>query len=244
MYKIFKIIVIASFFLSFIFAPSSADAQGYKGGYSQEKKQGKSKDMAAKPIPKIFSSKVTSTYQVEKLDKLYDNLLASLWVYASTDFVYQKKLSAHIKPERFKTTRYSKEFTGDMKAAMDNLNQNYAKMASNIENAQKKYIEIKQGIEISDHEILEKLWNEKISEFQEKSNRYFKMQGKFLNTYKELVGFILNQGGSYYYKSAEREVYFYKFGGYKLYGQYVDKLNMTSFEQKKLLKTMQPANIR
>ncbi len=238
MYKILKIIIIAGLSFSFI---STANAQGYKGGYSQEKKQ--KKDKAAKPVPRIFSSKLVSATQAEKLDVLYDNLIISLWIYAGTDFLYQKKLYSHIKPEKFQNTRYSKEFTGDMNAAMENLNKNYANMTSNFQKAQEKYKEIKEGIKMADHEILEKLWDEKISELQEISDSYFKMQGKFLNTYNNLVEFILKQGGSYYYKASDERVYFYKFSGYKLYGQMIDKLNMIRFKQRKLLRKIPPANI-
>ncbi len=244
MFKIFKIIVITCLFSTYMYAPSPTYAQGYKGGYLGEKKQKqKQKDKAKKPPPRIFSSKLESVAQAEKLDRLYDNLLASLWMYAGTDFHYQNKLYAHIQPEKFQNTRYSKEFTVDMNAAMDNLNKNYAKMTSDIKNAQEKYIEIKEGIKMVDHEILDKLWDEKINAFKNVSEEYFRMQGTFLNTYKGLVAFILKQSGSYYYKATEKRVYFYKFGGYKLFGQYIDKLNMTRFEQKQLLKTMPPANI-
>lgn len=242
MYKIFKIIIITGLFLSFVSTPLIADAQNYKGGYSGEEKK-KKKDRAVKPVPKIFSSKLESSAQAERLDVIYENLLVSLWNYSITDFIYQKKLYSHIKPEKFQTTRYAKEFTTDMNASMDNLNKNYKNMMSDIDKAQEKYTEIKEDIKISDHEILEPLWEEKIDEIRAHAETHFKMQGKFLNLYKNLVKFILKQAGSYYYKAADQRVYFYKFGGYKFYGQSIDKLRMISFKQRKHLRSMPPANI-
>ncbi len=241
MCKIFKIIIAAFLFVSFAVAPSIATAQGYKGGYSTKKEN--KRERALKPAPRVFSSKLISTAQAEKLDVIYDNLFVSLWGYAATDFVYQKKLYTLIEPEKFQLTRYSKEFSGDLNASMDNLNKNYKKMLADIENAEEKYLEIKKGIKMVDHEILEPLWTEKISEFREKVDIYFKMEHKFLNTYKNLVGFIIKQAGSYYYKASDQRVYFYKFGGYQFYGQSIDKLRKISYEQRKLLKTIAPANI-
>ncbi len=240
MYKIFKIAVMTSLFLHL--SSHAIYAQNYKGGYLKDKKENNIDKKLKRPVPKIFSSKLESTTQAEKLDNIYNNLLISLWIYAGTDFSYKKKLYSHIEPIKFQNTRYSKEFTDDMNDAMDNLNNNYQKMTADIENAQKKYLEIKEGIKMADHEILENLWNEKINELKEKSDQYFQLQAKFLNTYKSLVSFILKQGGKYYYKSSENSIYFYKFGAYQLYGKMIDKLNMINFKQKKLLNTMVPAN--
>ncbi len=234
MYKIFKIAIVFSVLLSIT---PHASAQGYKGGYSKEKKQ-KTKNLAAKPIPKVFSSKFVNTHQMEKLDRLYYNLFSSLLTYVKTGYVYQKKLYSQIKPEKFKTTRYSKEFEADMSGALDNLNKNYAKTMSNIENANKKYIEIKESIKAEDHEVLDALWEEKVTKFQEKSDTYFQMEFNFLSTYKNLVGFILKQGGKYYYKASDKKIYFYKFGTHQRFTQYIDKLNMIRFKKRKLIRTM------
>ncbi|PCI98058.1 MAG: hypothetical protein COB14_08325 [Alphaproteobacteria bacterium] len=242
MCKIFKIMIMVSVFLSCVSTSSQVNAQNYHGGYSKNSTQ-KPKDKAARPVPKVFSSQTSSVQQGLKLDAIYNNLYVSLWLYAGVNFVHQKKLSAKMRPEKFQLTRYTKEFSGDMTKAMDNLNNGYNDMLADIENAEKQYIEIKEGITAADHEKLDALWKEKITEFTSKAKTYFKLQHHFLNTYRKLVNFILKQSGSYTYKSNEKQVYFYKFGGYKFYGQSIDSLRMTSFKQRKLLRENAPAGV-
>lgn len=241
MYKIFKIITIVSIILSCTYTPSQVSAQNYHGGYS--KKSPKKEDKAARPIPGVFSSQISSVQQGQKLDIIYNNLFVSLWFYAGVNFVHQKKLSAKVQPEKFQFTRYKKEFSGDLAKAMGNLNNNYSSMLADIENAEQKYIKIREGVRAEDHKKLDALWKVKIEEFRAKADTYFQLQNKFLNTYRTLVSFILKQSGSYYYKSNERKVYFYKFGGYKFYGQSIDKLRMISFNQRKLLRENAPAGV-
>ena len=194
MNKVFKfnLVLFSIFCLTLSSLPSAAYAQ-YKGAYSGKK--GKFKDPAARPVPRVFSSQVTSTNEAEKLDKIYNELYVSLWNYAITDFNYQKKLYALIKSERFQVTRYSKEFSGDMSDSIDNLNRNYNNMLADIETTNKKYEDIKEGIRAVDYETLDMLWPEKIEKFHTHAIEYFKMQHAFLKTYRALVAFIIKQGG-------------------------------------------------
>tara|TARA_R110002095_G_scaffold74358_1_gene63422 strand:+ start:1324 stop:2070 length:747 start_codon:yes stop_codon:yes gene_type:complete len=213
----------------------------YRGSYT--KKNEKYVDRAAPPVPKVFSSQVTSVNEAVKLDELYNELYISLWNYAITDFNYQKKLYTLVEPERFQVTRYPKEFTGDMSDGLDNLNRNYKNMLSDIEHADAQYKEIKVGIRKQDYEVLDKLWPEKIEEFRTFAKQYFGLQHKFLTTYRSLVGFIIKQGGSYYFDTTEYNVKFYQFGGYKFFGQSLDRLHKISYEQKKMLKENAPAHV-
>ncbi|PCJ99435.1 MAG: hypothetical protein COA45_05205 [Zetaproteobacteria bacterium] len=242
MYKIFKITIMVSMFLSCVSVPSQSSAQNYHGGYTKSSKLDKGNG-TARPIAKVFSSQISSVQQGESLDIIYNNLYVSLWFYAGVNFVHQKKLSEKLKPAKFQLTRYKKEFSGDLEKAMSNLNNGYNDMTADIENAEKQYLEIREGIRASDHEKLDALWKEKIEEFREKSGIYFKLQHKFLNTYRGLVSFILKQGGRYTYKSDVKNVVFYKFGGYKFYGQSIDTLRMVSFKQRKLLRENAPAGV-
>lgn len=241
MSKVFKysLILFSVFCLTLTSLPPVAHAQ-YKGSYSNKKK--KYIDAAARPVPKIFSSQVTSTKEAAKLDELYNELYVSLWNYAITDFGYQKKLYALVEPKRFNITRYAKEFS-TVDDAIDNLNRNYKNVLSDIETANKQYEEIKEGIREEDYAALDQLWPEKIKEYRAHAKRFYDKQYQFLKTYRSLVAFILKQGGSYYYNANEQRVKFYKFGGYQFFGQSIDKLNMISFEQKKILKAKAPANV-
>ncbi len=232
--------VFSIFCLIAVSLPSVAHAQ-YKGSYTGKNK--KYVDKAARPVPKVFSTQVTSTKQAEKLDEIYNELYVSLWNYAITDFTYQKKLYALIEPQRFQITRYSKEFKGVLTDAMDNLNKNSKNIDKDIEDANLKYKEIKEGIREVDYEILDKLWTEKIAEFRHDAKQFLKMQHAFLKTYRSLVGFIIKQGGSYYFDTNEQRVKFYKFAGYKFFGKSVDKLRKITYEQKKFLKSKAPARV-
>ena len=231
------LIAVASF-------PTNASAQKYLGDLPRGgEKPEVQKDKAAKPVTKVFSSKVMSTTQAEKLDVLYNNLSVSLWNYAITDFRYQKKLFSLMESKRFKTTRYSKEFSRDLDAALKNLNKNHSDLMSEITKAEDEYVFVREAIRSIDYEILDPLWRKKMDEFETRANTYFKMQHAFLKTYRNLVAFILKQGGSYYYKTDTQRVHFYRFEGYKFFGKSLDRLNKISYEQRKFLRENPPANI-
>jgi len=221
---------------------SVANAQKYLGDLPRDGSGAAQEDPRAKPVPRIFSSDMVSTASGEKLDVVYNNLLASLWNYSVTDFRYQNKLMLLMKNERFKTTRYSKEFSRDLDDALANLNANYKSMLDDITFAEERYKTVREEIRSIDYEILDPLWREKINAFKERSKTYFKMQHSFLKTYRTLVAFILKQGGSYYYKEETNRVYFYRFEGYEFFAKSLDKLNRISFEQRKFLKQEPPAN--
>ncbi len=228
--------------ISCVSASSQVAAQNYHGGYSKGSKLEK-KDEAQRPIAKVFSSKISSAKQGEHLDIIYNNLYVSLWLYASTGFVHQKKLSNKVTPDKFQNTRYKKEFSGSIEKAMENLNNSYREMQDDIENAERQFVEIRPAIRAADHETIDKLWKDKIDEFRNKSDMYFKLQHKFLNTYGKLVKFIMQQNGRYTYKSGEKAVAFYNFGGYQFYGKSIDSLRMTSFKQRKLLRENAPSGV-
>lgn len=231
-----------SLFLPCVSNSSRVAAQNYHGGYSKGSKLEK-KDKAQRPIAKVFSSKITSVTQGEHLDVIYNNLYVSLWLYAGVSFVHQKKLSNKVSANKFRNTRHKKEFSSSIERAMSNLNDNYKEMQEDIKNAEVQYTEIRQGIRETDLETLDKLWKEKMAEFQKNSNMYFKLQNKFINTYSKLVKFILKQNGKYTYKSAEKVVAFYNFGGYQFYGKSIDSLRMISFKQRKLLRENPPSGV-
>jgi len=81
----------------------------------------------------------------------------------------------------------------------------------------------------------------KLKEFKNVANTYFKMQHGYLKTYRNLIGFILKQGGSYAYKQGQG-ITFFKFGGYKYFAQNIDKLNKIQYEQRKHLNANAPAD--
>ncbi|MGH1456619.1 MAG: hypothetical protein ACRBDI_07550 [Alphaproteobacteria bacterium] len=231
-----------SLFAAFCLLPSLVQAQQYPGDFSSAPTTPK-KDQYIAPVPRIFSSDVTSVKQAEKLDVLYDNLLMSLWNYGQTDFIYQRTLMEHMQPAKFQLTRYAKEFSYDMDDALANLNANYKKMMDEIEGAKEKYTEIKNGLRMADQKKVDPLWQEKITQFEDNAKTYFKMQHKFLSTYRNLVGFVLKQGGSYYYKQDTQGVYFYKFGSYHFFGKSIDNLKKINYDQRQFLKAHPPANV-
>ncbi len=240
MRKALKITLGYSLLIATLSTPLTATAQ-YRGAYpgNQEEKQ---VDKATKPVPKIFSSQVASVTEAQKLDILYQNLYVSLWNYAATDLLYQKKLSNLIKPERFKLTRYAQEFDGDMNNAMNNLNTNYKKLMSDIEDAQAQYQSIRDGIRSADYSTLDPLWEEKMNEFKDQSKEYFSYQNNYLQTYRKLIEFIIEEGGGYYYKPNEGRFYFYKTGTMRYYANMVDRLAQLNYKQKMFLSKYAPVN--
>ncbi|MFP4098048.1 MAG: hypothetical protein ACLFU1_04615 [Alphaproteobacteria bacterium] len=213
----------------------------YRGSFVPEEEPEETVNPEAPPVPQIFSSQVMSKQEAQKLDVLYNSLHISLWNFAVSDFSYQKKLNELMDPKRFHTTRYSKEFSGDLKQALDSLNDNYKKMLRRIERVKEDYTSIREGIRSTDYEVLDPLWDERIGEFEETAKSYFKMQHQYLNTYRNLVAFILKNGGRYFYDSKARRVGFFNFGLYEYFAKQIDKLNDITHEQKKLLKRHPPA---
>ncbi len=227
--------------LIIITSQNTAFAQ-YRGAYSGQEGAGE-KGKLEDPIPQVFSSQVTSVDQAKKLDKVYDGLFAALWNYAISDFNYQRQLYELLEDERFQTTRYAAEFSGLLKSAMANLNDNYTKMQKAVEDAQQEFEYTKERVREADQKVLDDLWESKIAEYNEHANQYFRLQHRFLKTYKNMVSFILKESGGYYYDSKERVVKFYKLGSYDYFGKTLDKLHVNSYEQMKLLKTHIPAHM-
>ncbi len=238
MSKVIRILSVVSLSLCI---GAAAPAYAQHGTYNPQTTE--EADKTAKPIPKVFSSQVGSAAQAKKLDEVYNALFLSLWNKAIVDMTYQSKLYSLMEPSRFQYTRYAKEFDGDMDKAMTSLKENYKGMMQDIESANKYYEETRENIRGEDLEKLDALWDQKIKEFKTTANNYFSMQNKFLNTYKELVTFVIKQGGSYFYRAGDDRVHFYKFGGYKYYGKSIDALNKTSFDQRQLLRKNAPPNV-
>lgn len=243
MCKASRLSLIACSFFALVLTttPQTASAQ-YHGSYDNSKKKNYV-DAAARPVPRVFSSKVKSTQEAEKLDQLYNQLFISLWNYALSDLNHQKKLYALVDYERFQTTRYSKEFSGPIESAMDNLNRNHQNVKDDIKKANEQYEIIKEGIREVDYETLDQIWPEKIKEFDIHAQKYFDMQFAFLKTYRSLVGYIIKQGGSYYYDSASRSVKFYDLSGWRFFGESLDKMRKITYMQKQHLKQKVPANV-
>jgi hypothetical protein len=243
MYRELKITLSLTILMAGCLLPTVASAQSYTGDFSTSTSLEEAQPDYSAPIPRVFSSNVSNVRLVEKLDVIYDNLFVSLWNYSSTDFIHQQNLSQLMEGQRFRTTRYSKEFTPVMNEALSDLNANYKSMFAEIKTANEQFETIMKGLKTGDQAVVEPLWKEKIAAFKQVANAYFKLQHDYLNTYRNLVGFVLKQGGSYYYKQQTRRVYFYKFGSYQYFGKSIDKMRMITYKQKQFLKEHAPANV-
>lgn len=226
------------FFIALVGIPQVSFAQ-YKGSLTPTQQR---TDPASKPIPKIFSSRVSSVEQAEKLDALHHNLEVSLWNFGVTDLIYQRELYALLEPERFKITRYTAEFEQPLMKAMNNLNANYKTMDAEIEKADIEFQTLRIGMLEEDLETIDVLWSQRLEEFKARSMRYFKMQNDFLNTYKSMVNFILEQGGSYAFNGIDG-IRFYKAGGYQFFSRTLDRLRQTTFNQRTFLRSNAPVNV-
>lgn len=236
-----KKIIFATALFGFMFLGYATDVSAqYRGSLQfQEKQKEEKKD----PVPKVFSSQVNSVDQAKRLDVILNNLYASLWNFGSADFIHQRKLYDLLKFERFKLTRYKDEFEGPMEVALENLNENYLRMQSEIKAANTSYELIRDGIIAEDYGVLDPLWESEMEKFEEHSDAHFKMQHEYLKTYQIMVKFILKQGGSYYYNASTKGLHFYQNGGLQYFSKVYDKLRKTSFEQRKHLRSKPPANV-
>jgi hypothetical protein len=241
-YRITKLTFVIFLTFGFIVISASSAFAQYRGAYPGQG-DAREKEKLEIIVPQIFSSQVSSVAQAKKLDEVYDGLYATLWNYAISDFNYQKQLYELLSNDRFKTTRYSAEFSGLLKDAMTNLNENHTKMQSAVKEADRDFEYVKTRVRADDQETLDKLWESKIAEYKESANNYFKMEHMFLKTYRTMVEFILEQSGGYYYDSETRGLKFYNLGAYDYYGKALDKLHTISYEQAKLLKSHAPANM-
>tara|TARA_B100001989_G_C24545657_1_gene470569 strand:+ start:833 stop:1573 length:741 start_codon:yes stop_codon:yes gene_type:complete len=216
----------------------TANAQEYLGDLTPPAEERKNETI--KPIPKFFSAHLRSVNQAEKLDTLYYNLYVIIWNSAKINYNHQGKLMMHLQKQKFQYTRYMDEFKGDMQSAMKTLNKQHKDVQTALDKANLEFRIIREGIATDEHEKLDTLWNEKIKEFKGHSDTYFKSQHKYLVTYKNLIEFIIKQGGSYYYDSAARAVKFYDLTGYTYFAKSIDELTKISFNQKKYLRKIAP----
>ncbi len=213
----------------------------YLGGYEPEKKEAP-KDLAERPVSRLFSPHISDQVVGQKLDILYNNLKASLLIYAASDLNYQASLYEVLKPERFQTTRYSAEFKDELNEAMKSLNENYKRMNNDLEKADKQVKELKSTLGMIAQEEVSKLWEINITHLKETKENYFKLQGGFLKKYHQLSTFLLKKNGGFFYNSQSQGLSFYNNGDYQYYGKSLDYLRQTTHKQKALLKKNAPAN--
>lgn len=241
-----KQFILFSFFTVFLLTEASSvfAQQSLLSNPSATRQRAAEEKEYKNPVPRIFSSEVTSAEEARRLDKVYDSLLETLWRYAASDFNLQAKLMELLEPRQFGKTRHSKEFEAPLRNSMENLNTNFNALKKDIESANKVFQDVKLGIRESEHEKIEKIWNEKIQSFERFAKTYFESQEKFLNTYRNFVKFIIQQKGGYYYRRAVNDVSFYKNGAYRYYAQSMDTIKKIQFQQRQYLRARPPANNR
>lgn len=188
-------------------------------------------------VPRIFSSKVTSVRQAEKLDLKYHDLTIVLNGYAELDASYRQRMFEQIQPFKFQVTRRKEEFSKDIEDAKRALKDNYKKTKSLIEGFQKELDEQSKFYTEAERETIRATGEQAIKSFEKKSGEYFKLQANFIKTYSQLVRFILANGGSYYYDSGRKGVAFYNPGHYNTFVKYVDDLKKIDFDQAQLIKS-------
>lgn len=218
-------------------------AQNSIHGTYNPKKPGPEKKPFQAPIPKVFSSKLSSTAPAETMDALYYNLQVSLWNFSGTNFNHQGLLLGHMAVEKFVTSRYAKEFTPDLKKGMAALNKTHKDLEMLVQDTDVRYSVVREDVEASEQALADELWNEKKALFLNKSEAYFKMQHRFLVMYKALAEFVVKKGGSYYYADSEKAVKFMNVGDYTYFAKTIDDLVQISKDQKKLLRGFMPSMI-
>lgn len=213
----------------------------YIGGYTPQEKE-PPKDLAERPVSRVFSPHIGDQVVGERLDILYNNLQASLLIYGASDLNFQASLYELLEPERFQITRYSAEFKDELTQAMDSLNENYKRMNADIEAAEEKRKALTMTLGMVEQDEVSKLWKTHLDKFKTVKDNYFKMQGDFLKKYHQLSSFILKKNGAFFYNSQSNSLSFYNNGDYRYYGESLDYLRQTTHKQKVLLKTNAPAN--
>ncbi|MCB1591290.1 MAG: hypothetical protein KDI90_02440 [Alphaproteobacteria bacterium] len=190
-------------------------------------------------VPRVFSSKVGNVKKAEKLDiKLYD--VTTVFIgYTEMDVDYRKQMYDLIEPFKFQVTRRKEEFKKDIDNAKKTLKDNYKRTQTLIDNFERDYTESVKTFSPDDQKILEQTGKQAIDSLRKKSTEYFRLQADFIKTYTQLVGFILSNGGGYYYDSGRKAVAFYQGGHYTSFSKMVDRLNLISFNQSQLLKSFQ-----
>lgn len=219
-------------------------AQSYHGAYTPNTIRPSNEAVGVNaPVPKIFSSKVTSTTQAERVDALYLELQRSFYTYTKTDAVRQNALNSLLDFERFQYTRYAQEFEAPLNAAMRTLNENSVALRTDIQEAQDTYPTLLDGVSEEERAILDAEWAKTIEQFNVSTMAYFKLQHRFLNTYKNFVTFILDKNGQYYYDRGTSSVHFPNISHYKYFGKNIDALRQISFRQRTLIRDVLPATI-
>ncbi len=220
-----------------------ANAQEYRGAYTPQQESNAQSVEDTTPLPRIFSAQMDNKTAGEALDKVYNDLLQTLWIYARADFLVHKDLYKQLDNDKFKTTRYKEEFSKPLNKAMEQLNINNSEMTFFISEANKKFTTLKETLSAEDQEKVQYLWDSRFGELETYINKHFEYQNKFLNKYFALAKFILGTRGQYTYKSDVKKIVFYDYADYIVYGEKIDQLRKISFEQAQHIKTLVPSGI-
>ncbi|MCB1782722.1 MAG: hypothetical protein KDI13_01885 [Alphaproteobacteria bacterium] len=187
-------------------------------------------------VPRIFSARLAGDEAAAaKLDRVYYNLNLTLRDYAQVDTIHQKNLMELMQPFHFKLSRYGAEFRRELKQGMDDLNKNYKSMQNDLKTADEAYGVVIRGFSEENQKTVEALWKSQRQVFVDRSNKYFGLQSKFLNTYKSLVHFLIDQGGNYYYDQETQKVAFYDVGAYTYFGKTLENLIQIGRDQRQIL---------
>lgn len=229
--NIFKLLSVS--LLSSLLYMSPAYAQGVPDFY---KAPAPLEELDQRPIPRIFSSQMSEDEPAAlRLDEIYFNLNKALWEYARVDFIHQENLMELMKPYKFQLSRYGAEFRGGLKKAMEDLNANYSNMKKSIDEAEEKYQVIRKSFSEERVKEVDVMWLQQKSVFIERSDKYFKLQSKFLKAYKKLVQFVIDQGGNYYYNPSTGKITFYGVGAYTYFAKALETFSKITREQQTIL---------
>ncbi len=238
--KIFSRFVLAGACFCFPFiAGQDAFSQQLKGQYAPPPVVAEEEALDLY-IPRVFSSQVKGVSQAEKLDASYYDLTVALQGFAGIDGTYKERLIELIKPYKFQITRRGSEFKKDLDNAMKASKENYGKMNLLTQQFEEHFNSQVSLFSPEDRKIIETVGQQAIQDFKNRAKKYFYSQADFLKKYNNLVVFILDQGGSYYYDSQSKGIAFYRAGSYKYFKKVVDSLDRVNSEQAELLRSMTP----
>jgi general stress protein 26 len=207
----------------------------------QEAAQDESDDIIA-PVRRIFSADLKNEVETRKLDVLYRDIETTLWDLAQADQIHQKGLMSLMEAMKFKYSRRLSEFKAPMDKAMEDLNKNRRVFKEFVKKQNNAFLAMKVSFQEEEAKA-EKMWNERIAEFEVYAEQYFRSQKRYLDLYNGLVRFIMERAGGYYYESTRRRVMFYKVEEYTFFAENLDFLNKLSFKQKESLEAIRPPEV-
>lgn len=229
-------------FIAFMAVVPMAWAVNIPGGMTAAPVDDPEEEELPDPARRIFSSQLKNVAAAEKLDRIYHTGEVFLLDISEVHFVHQRNLIAQMEGQKFKITRRLSEFKPLLDRAMEDLNADSKDWRAFVADMNTKAQALK-GEFGEEGDAAMALWAQNLTELEAFARAYLQSQNRYLNIYNDLVQYILQKSGRYYFDSDTGRLAFYNVDEYTIVAENIDRLTRITFNQQQTLKKIKPPEI-